>query len=256
MADINLKNKPLVEAIFEARWMLASPVPNVEVDPTFKLLLGRYYDRITKDYPAYEQLPAALIPDEIIAGRLAQYRFRAKAGGWPLIQLGPGLITVNSTADYLWSDFKGRCLKAVETLYASHPKPDELKIVGMSLRYIDAVDFNVLGDNVLDFLSKEMRVGVHLPETLFGDEVQRNPQNIHIGMTFLTKKPKGAVTLRFYNGMKSDTSALIWETVCEAQGPDLPSIPKDFEGWLTQAHDVTHNWFFTLIEGHLREMFE
>jgi uncharacterized protein (TIGR04255 family) len=255
MSDVILKNKPLVEAILEIRWELTSPAPNINVDPHFKLLLGRYFDRISKDYPEYEQLPAGMVPEELAAGRLPQHRFRSKKSLWPLIQLGPGLLTFNSTDDYIWSDFKSRSVNAVGALFDSHPKPSELKVTSLLLRYLDAVSFDFEKGNVLEFMQKKMQVDIHLPKELFADRVKPNPQHMSLNLTFASMKPGGNATLRFYNGNKGDTPVLIWETIFESSGKAVPEMPSDFEGWISQAHEVTHNWFFKLIEGDLFKEF-
>ena len=94
---INLKNKPLIEAIFEIRWKLQEgPEKGMRIDPHYKLLIGRIYEKIKDKYTFHEQLPTASMPDEI-AGYIIQHRFRKKENEWPLIQLGPGIITLNDT---------------------------------------------------------------------------------------------------------------------------------------------------------------
>ena len=40
-----LKNKPLVEAIFGLKWELQEPQPEMKIDPHYKLLIGRFYDK-------------------------------------------------------------------------------------------------------------------------------------------------------------------------------------------------------------------
>lgn len=82
-----LKNKPLVEAIFELRWNLQEPSPGMRVDPHYKLLIGRLYDKLNDEYPFHEQLPTATMPDEI-AGYVVRHRFRKDKDKWPLIQIG------------------------------------------------------------------------------------------------------------------------------------------------------------------------
>ncbi|MBP8986104.1 MAG: TIGR04255 family protein [Syntrophobacterales bacterium] len=73
-----LKNKPLVEAILEIRWKLQGLPSGPQVDPHYKLLLGRLFDRMLKDYPEHEQLPTANVPDELV-GHVVQHRFRVAA---------------------------------------------------------------------------------------------------------------------------------------------------------------------------------
>ena len=69
MSRKDLKNKPLVEAILEIRWHLVQPPVTVQgpaqmmlpaADPHYRLLLGRLFDRLQKEYPVHEQLPTAI----------------------------------------------------------------------------------------------------------------------------------------------------------------------------------------------------
>lgn len=46
-----LKNKPLVEAIFELRWELKEQESRMKIDPHYKILVGRIYDKVSNEYP-------------------------------------------------------------------------------------------------------------------------------------------------------------------------------------------------------------
>ncbi|MBE9171356.1 TIGR04255 family protein [Pleurocapsales cyanobacterium LEGE 06147] len=70
----NLKNKPLVEAIFEIRWSVEQQ-NQLSIDPNIQFLLGRLFDRISSEYPTYEQLPSSLVPENMAEG-LVKHRFR------------------------------------------------------------------------------------------------------------------------------------------------------------------------------------
>jgi uncharacterized protein (TIGR04255 family) len=53
-----LKNKPLVEAILELKWTLpAQATPGMEGDPHYRLLLGRFSERVESSYPFHGPLP-------------------------------------------------------------------------------------------------------------------------------------------------------------------------------------------------------
>lgn len=56
----NLTNAPLVEAIFEIHWKLStSPnLPNLSIDPNYKILVGRFFERVQKEYKFMEPLPS------------------------------------------------------------------------------------------------------------------------------------------------------------------------------------------------------
>ncbi len=251
----DLKNKPLVEAILEVRWELQGTPPGPQVDPHYKLLLGRLFDRMIKEYPEHEQLPTANVPDELV-GHVVQHRFRVAANGWPLVQVGPGVFTVNSTHDYTWSDFRPRVLSAIEKLYDAHPKVGDLKITNLILRYIDAVDYDYTDGNVFEFLRDKLKVGISLPDSLFQDTgVERKPNSLTWQSSFRCENPHGQINIRFATGQKSNAPAVVWETTVQSSGGDLPEMPKAFEGWLEAAHEITDDWFFKMIEGELERRF-
>jgi uncharacterized protein (TIGR04255 family) len=161
-----LKNKPLIEAILEIRWRLSGESLGAQSDPNYSILIGRLYDRLITDYPNYEQQPTARIPHEMVP-YVAQHRFRQTPDGWPLIQVGPGLLTLNSTTEYEWSDFKTRAAKAIDALFAAHPSGSDLGITNMVLRYIDAVEIPPSEANATDFIGSKLKVRACLPDSLF-----------------------------------------------------------------------------------------
>lgn len=250
-----LKNKPLVEAILEVRWKLQGMSPGPQVDPHYKLLLGRLFDRMLKDYPEHEQLPTANVPDELV-GHIVQHRFRVAANSWPLVQVGPGVFTINSTVDYKWPDFRLRALSAIKTLYDAHPKVEELKITNLILRYIDAVDFDFETGNTFEFLRDKLKLNISLPDSLFKDTgVENKPNGLIWQSSFKCEKPQGFISIRFATGQKSNAPAVVWETTVESSGGDLPEMPQAFKVWLDTAHEITDNWFFKMIDGELERRF-
>lgn len=255
MSKRELKNKPLVEAILEIRWKLRGNPPAPQIDPHYKLLLGRLFDRMVGDYPDHEQLPTANIPDEM-AGHVVQHRFRVAANSWPLVQVGPGIFSVNSTADYKWDDFRPRVLSAIEKLYDAHPKIGDLQISNIILRYIDAVDFDYRSNDSFEFLKDKLKLNISLPSNLFENtEVESKPSGFTWQCSFKCDNPRGMINVRFATGRKKDMPAIVWDTTVESAGDDLPEMPKDFESWLDAAHDITDDWFFKMIEGELERRF-
>jgi uncharacterized protein (TIGR04255 family) len=256
----DLKNKPLVEAILEVKWALATPPPpappGISVDPHYVFLLGRFFERIQSTYPCHEQLPTAQMPAEMVS-QMVQHRFRAAENAWPLVQLGPGIMTVNDTAGYTWPGFQKSCEDAVAALVAAHPAPKELKVDNVVLRYIDAIDFDSESENAFEFLRDKMKVNLALPPSLFDGGAESRPAAFSWVASFPLKKPDGTVTLKFATGRKPDgRPLLVWETVVISKNTQLPEFPGGFPQWLSDAHETTDDWFFKLIEGELQRRFE
>lgn len=251
-----LKNKPLVEALLEVKWALQGPSPDMQSDPHYKILLGRLFDRLSSDYPHHEALSSANIPDEI-AGYVIQHRFRALKEGWPLIQVGPGIFTVNETDKYTtWGNFETRICKAVEKLFESYPKKEALRINSLLLRYINAINFDFTESNLFEFLSQKMGVKVVLPETFFHDSNIKNlPVGLNTSFTFGSENPKGAVHVRFASGQKDKSPAVIWEIMVQSVNETVPQMPDDFPKWANAAHEIIEDWFFKLIAGDLERRF-
>ena len=252
-----LKNKPLVEAIFELRWELQEQQSGVKIDPHYKILIGRIYDRVRNEYPYHEQLPTATIPDEM-AAYIVQHRFRKEKDKWPLIQIGPGIITLNDTEGYVWEDFKVRITNLLNILFDAYPNAERnLKINGLLLRYIDSVNFDYEKDNIFNFLNENMKITVKLHEKLFENTgVSKLPYRFDLRFSFPSTKPKGVVHLRFVRGKRRESDALIWESAVQSIGEDAPKLKEEIAIWVNESHDLTDDWFFKIIEGELLKRFE
>lgn len=253
-----LKNKPLVEAIFQMRWKLQKRDDGARIDPQYKLLLGLIYDKVKADYPFHEQLNTATIPDEL-AGYVIQHRFRKEKDDWPLIQIGPGILTVNDTHKYVWEDFEKRIVDLVNTFFEVYQTRESKPVINqLSLRYIDAIAFDYEKDDIYDFLNEKMKMNVRLYPKLFENSgVEVKPLGFDVNFSFKSAKPKGAATLRFSKGIKEDgTEGLIWNTIVVSKADDANKNSEEILQWIKDAHNLTDKWFFMIIEGELLKSFE
>ncbi len=246
-----LPNKPLVEAILELQWHVSPE----QGDPHYTLFPGRLYDRVASSYPFHEPLPTSIIPQPVIQN-IVQHRFRSKEDGWPLIQVGPGIVTLNDTESYTWPDFGEWAKELVQNVFKSYPKPEGLRIISLLLRYIDAVEFDYNKSNVFGFLEEKLKTKIALPSKLFNDvPVTGMPVGFNFQAVFPVTLPKGAITVRFATGTRHEKPSLIWETAVISRGADVPTMPDGFGEWVEAAHRLTDDWFFKLIEGGLERRF-
>jgi uncharacterized protein (TIGR04255 family) len=249
-----LVHPPLVEAIFEAKWKLVSERQGFERDPHYELVLGILFERFRSEYRFHEALPSASMPASVLAG-IVQHRFRKAEGEWPLVQLGPGVFTVNDTQGYSWSDFRKRALDGVATLLDAYPQPPEIS--SLALRYINATEFDFGEKNVLDFLRDSLKTDLALHRPLFdATGVERAPMNLNCLFTFRSEVPKGSIVLRFLRGKNKDRDALFWHTHIVSSSDELPDLPSGLGDWLGDSHDVLEDWFLKLTEGDLLRSYE
>jgi len=257
MEKIILKNKPLVEAIFEYRWELVPGPEGMKVFPHYDVLIGSLYEKIKNDYPFHQDLLSANIPSSMVE-YIPQHRFRKGKNEHPLVQLGPGILTVNDAVGYVWEDFKPRIVKTIQALFDAYPDDKRsLEPSRLDLRYIDAIKFDFENENILDFLRKNMKLDLGIGPALFEDTgIGNAPKGLDLKLGFECATPNGAFKIRLRRGIFNKLDALIWETtVTSVKEMGLPKIPEEIGIWLEQSHDITHKWFFRLIEGNLMGQF-
>lgn len=249
----NLNNKPLVEAIFELRWGLDG-VQDGAVDPYYQILIGQMFAEINGSYPYWERLPTAELPESFLPF-MPHHRFRVEPDAWPLIQMGPGLLTVNDTEGYVWETFFPRCSDVIDALFRIYPEAEEkLKIFEITLRYIDADA--LLGLSAVDFL-RSLKLNVDMQQSLFeGGRIGGNSLGVSLSLAYSAWRPKGIFQISCNQGKKHNQDAMIWETKVISRGTDAPRKPEAINAWLNEAHDTVHDWFFRQIDGVLLEKYQ
>ena len=246
----SLPKKPLIEALVEIKWGTEG-----EMDPGFHLLVGRLYERVRSEYPDVEDLAISNFPPAFMT-HVVRHRFRRVKGGWPLIQIGPGILTVNETDSYTWGDFSRRCRDVLPKLFEAHPSGDKLRVSQLLLRYINGVDLDYLREDVLEFLHENMRTDLALPTSVFADgQVDSRPLEFGLRMSFPAANAKGVLTLQLNTGEIRGLPGIIWELQFRSAGTDAPAMPSEFDAWLEGAHNTVERWFFELSKGPLLERF-
>lgn len=248
-----LPNKPLVEAILELRWKLESH-EGLQIDPHYSLLPGLFYGELKGRYPEVEVLPSSRAPEGVLP-HVVRQRLRAGKDDWPLVQLGPGVLTVNDTCRYHWRDFASRVTEAVGVLHRVYPG-GQLTPILMQLRYLDAIAFDYGAENVLRFLTGKLHVQAGLPAELLEQPCKAEPRHFKFELGLDLTRPRGRVGLGIATGNHNGQPAVVINTTVTSVGGDAPTTPEATGAWLEQAHEVTRRWFFTLIDGELKKDFE
>ncbi len=250
-----LPNKPLIEAVLELGWQQGAE----NADHSYAVLLGKFAERVRRGYPYLEPLPGAMIPASALPPgvvSLVQHRFRKSQDGWPVVQIGPGIATLNDTTAYVWSDFRKRALGLVRDLYAANPGNDPLGLRALTLRYFNGVPFDPESEDLVKFLAQYLQTEIRLPKALLDQAVgHQRPDGLNLQLGFGIQKPHGVLSFRIATGMHNGVKHLIWETSVSTQQQMLPTMPARFPQWLSAAHAVSEAVFFGLVEGELLERF-
>ncbi len=250
----DLPRKPLIEAIFELRWALQQGPAGESHDPGFQILLGRFYDRVSPDFPELEDLPVSLVP-EAMAPNVVRHRFRKAKGAWPLIQLGPGVLSVNDTEGYTWQSFRPMLVKAVQALFEAYPtRIAQLSLSQATLRYVNAVPLDSAGGDtgLLPFLGNHLHTNISIDPSLFDNpQTAGTPAALQLRLNYPLERPHGVGAISFSTGMKENVPSVIWENLVVSKAGHLPATPEAFDAWFEDAHALTDRWFFALCRGGL-----
>ena len=252
-----LANKPLVEAILELKW---SPQGQVIAwsDPAYPLYVGTLYEAIKDDYGVVEELPAKQIPDEISAG-VVKYRFRRSADGWPLVQAGPGIATLNFTEAYDWERFRKAALDFFPRLLSAYRFSGTYQgpaFTAAILRYINAAEADPALEDPLRFMHTKLHTEIGLPADIVqANQIRGAAAAVDLRLSYPLADPVGSGNIRLTTGKKNDKPAIVWDLSVISQGADAPQSEEQMEQWLLRAHDLIEAWFFTFIEGELEAQF-
>jgi uncharacterized protein (TIGR04255 family) len=257
MKRMDLSHKPLVEALFEFHWKIQEEGAGLKKPSRSGLLIGAFYERLIKEYPFYEPLPAASLPTDM-AENIPQHRFRVKENEWPLVQIGPGILSVNETTKYTWEDFVKRVNDVMDIFYTVYPLVDEkINPSFVVLRYIDSIPFDFTINDALDFASTKMHLNVKFADKIISESaINKTPKALDLRFSFDSNKPKGDFAFRLYNSTVEKKDFLSWDTFVKTKIETANDTLKWLKKWLEEAHELNDSWFFSLIEGELLEKFK
>lgn len=230
-----LPQAPLQEAIFEMRWPLQPDATgrNLE-DRQYDFALGKFQDALKETFPFHVSKFPSELPHRMLNYQ-TMHQFWQDEKQWPVVQLGPGIATVNdSEQNYEWKQtYLPNIEKALSALMKSY---NHLSFHSLSLRYIDVVKVEDYGfSNWSDFVSEHIN---------FQFNNDFNTRGELIGLNFeqsFSLKELGYLNLNFSSGQNDKKEDIfIWQTAVSMQGS---ITEKEVLPWLNKAHDTTSALF-------------
>lgn len=252
-----LLTPPLVEAIFEIRWELQGDQQTGRYrDPSYPMMYGRLYERFKKEFPLIEDLPSNQVHPEA-SPYVVRHRMRKDKVGYPLVQIGPGILTVNETKSYSWSTFKSTILRLVESILDLYPMGTlPLRFIKCDLRYLNAVFIDLQKENPLAFLAEKLHMKVEMPPEIYtNSQVQKDPHTIHLTLAHALEEPLGNLALSVGLGQMEGKNAFLVQTMIDSLGEAVPEDAGEFDSWLESAHNVAENAFLSIYQGPLLHRF-
>ena len=262
--DIKLEIIPVVEVWLTIRWELEpGERPEFKRDPNFNLALGRFAESVKDRFGVPVERAESQVPSEILPYRV-RYQFRPDEDGWPLLQLGPGVASVNFNEGYTWEEFRKTSLylraKLID-VYGEQELAPEL----VTLQYRNAIPFEYSSENLAEFLKRDLNTAISAPKHIPGDAATTgNILGMNMVLSYELREPTSIGVLKITTGTKKienidpDPEHLIVEIEVKSIKDNAPKLSDEnqFSNWLDGAHNIARDWFLSLIEGSLRQRYE
>ncbi len=231
---------PLIEVLFELRWQIHGAKEMEEI----QYLHGDLFPLLKKNFPFRETIQN--LPLEL-ALNVPTHRFRAAENDYPLVQVGPGLVTVNTIdSKYYWDEFEALILEVVSKLSEVYTfsAGNNMRLV---LQYIDLLEFNFEKSDILSYLNQYLNIKI---EQSFYRGISKN---LILGLGF--KNDLGSLNVNISRGKNSKGVDGI------AIHTNLMSDPIQFEqsqikDWIGKAHELCSSSFKEMTKGSLYESFK
>ncbi|MDP3313580.1 TIGR04255 family protein [Lutibacter sp.] len=238
-----LPNAPLIEVIFEIKW---------DVDKSdildFQYLHGDLYSKLKEEYPFRENVVPPEVPFEVVKG-LPVFRYRKGGNDYPLIQVGPGLITFNTIDEkYFWNEYLIEVDKILKEFNNIYPKFHRIKLVP-SISYVDFFEIDFSTNSPLNFINENLGLNVHQ-----GYIDNDNSKTEEINLTFNNRLKSNLLSLNLINGRYNNKEGLVMQT--KIIGNKDFYLLEDLNSWLVEAHDICSDVFKKITNGKLYNSFK
>ena len=148
-----LANSPLVEIVLELRWNILNKSDLSKI----QYLYGDLYSELKQKYPFRENIVPAEIPMDILINQPV-HRFRTGANDYPLVQVGPGIITLNTNDEkYFWETFSEWSDEIISAFLKVFPLDSGVKVTP-SVLFLDFFLFDFQKSNVNAFLNNGFNI--------------------------------------------------------------------------------------------------
>ncbi len=235
-----LPKAPLIEVIFELRWN--------SLDQNDHYFQGDLYPLIKDKYPHRESVVLPGMPAGSFVFGGPTHRFRAEPNGYPLIQAGPGVLTVNTIdSKYSWTEYEGwiiEVLKKLNQIYTFNNNHN----VRLTLQYIDLIKFDFTKDDVISFLKDNLHV------TVSQQFYPTKSAAKNVGLALLYENELGSLNIgisRGQNNLREDGIAIQTNLTSGIIVPEIGVVSD----WLRKAHKLTSDLFKEMTKGKLQNDF-
>lgn len=240
-----LPNAPLLEVIFEIKWDIINKSDIVD----FQYLHGDLYSKLKSKYSHRESLVPPDIPLDVVKGNPI-FRYREKQGSYPLVQVGPGLISLNTIdSKYFWEQFRDESNEILNVLNEIYPKYAELNL-SPAITYVDFFEYDKSKETPLDYVNSNFQLNI---ADKFFDGFDAKLNDVNFTLNYQLNGMVASLNMR--NGkINNEKEGIVLQTKIIGK-KELYNSQK-LKVWLDEAHDLSSNMFKSLTKGQLYESFK
>ena len=239
-----LPNAPLIEVIFEIKWDITNKTDIID----FQYLYGDLYSNFKDQYPYRENLVPSEIPFDIVRG-LPVFRFRVDKNSYPLVQIGPGVLTINTIdSKYFWEEFRSEASKLLSILNEIYPKYKDFNL-SPALTYIDFFDYDKEKMTSLDFINTYLQLNI---SESFINSSEASLSDINLKFNYKLKND--ICSLNLSDGKVNNRNGIILQT--KVIGEKAKYSKDLLETWIDTSHELSSDIFKSLTKGELFETFK
>lgn len=238
-----LPNAPLVEVVFELRWNLTGNDELARV----QYLYGDIYNELKNKYPYRESIIPVDFPVEFMINQPV-HRFRSGQNNYPLIQIGPGIITYNTINSlYEWQNFFESTSELISTFLKIYPLEKD-KTLSPGILYLDFFPFDFEKQDAHAFVNENFNV--KFDQSFIKNE--KFPTDFSMGFAFSVEL--GELRINFLKGRNNNQEGILLQT--RINGNPLIAGHENLSNWLLEAHTLCSDLFKQLTKGRLYESFK
>ena len=247
------QNAPLVEIVAELRWRIQKPavadqagnpiqLPIAPIDDTVTALFHRTTTAVAKH--GFDRLEQLLPPGLPMPVSLPVYRCRRTDEVPVLIQIGPGMFSVNALPPYKsWKEFHPHLEGGIEGLLEALADKPELTV---SLRYIDAFRHELTSSrDAKAFATEVLGFRLGLPPSLQARLTEGSQARMSFQVTLPV--PGMSLTITVSDGQLGTDSVVLMNTDVRLEKA-LPSDNQAILSALDEAHDLIHGTFLDMTQ--------
>jgi uncharacterized protein (TIGR04255 family) len=256
MTETWFKNPPVVEIVAELRW--PPQVDQNAVVPPSGPFIGNeteledfYFQFRKRVFDQGYDLAERIVPNGFpsVYGQTV-WRYKRSDGGGTLIQLGPGVFTVNALSPYKnWSEFLPVIQQSVQDLLSTRIASEQnTSFNGIQLIYLNAFRGALLnGKSAYDFVESELGVRTSLPEAFSGLLAKDGKPSSNLNLLIEVANQPKVLSINLGRGSFNGEEAVLLNLTVSHVGT-LQAVQAELVDALSNSRSIIHQSFMSLTK--------